>query len=168
VRKYAADLVAVERPDVSAAILGHGATLHMDRDLSWLLRMTIIDIECYVQYAVWETLHRRGLWTPAIGAVLRRPFSTRGRGGTCGVFYHSLPSLISAETSLKKANPALWEGAKALYREVRNPLFHGKEAVAIRPAAFASVITHLTQMYAWIDTWCLPEWVFGTPTASRG
>ncbi|MDP9179906.1 MAG: hypothetical protein M3O61_19740, partial [Gemmatimonadota bacterium] len=148
VRKYANDLVDAEEADGNSTLPHWRNNLfEIETELNWLMRMSVINIECYVQYAVWETLHRRRLWTADIGVKLRNPFSL-GRG-TCRVYYHSLPSLISPDISLLRRDPVLWQRTASLYSEVRNPLFHGKQAVEIKPACFAAVIRHLGELYEW-------------------
>ncbi len=161
VLKYANDLMVAEK-EYSNSKQPHwyNNRFEVEAELNWLMRMSIINIECYLQYAVRETLHRKGLWTPEIGNKLKNPFLL-GRG-TCQVYYHRLPSLISQEISLMNFNQSLWQKTVVLYEEVRNPLFHGKQAVEIEPAGFANVILHIEETYKWLDTWCLPEWVFGS------
>lgn len=162
VRRYASDLnIAEAAGQNSMRVHWNNNRPEIENELNWLMRMSIINIECYVQYAVWETLHRKGLWTPEVAQKLRKPFSL-GRG-TCRVFYQSLPSLISPDVSLTRSNKKLWERTLRLYEEVRNPLFHGKQAVQLRPEAFSAVIEHLGEMYQWIDSWCLRDWLFGVP-----
>ncbi len=167
VRTYANDLMVAEKTEQNSKQT-HWCNnrFEIENELNWLMRMSIINIECYVQYAVWETLHRKGLWTPEIGQKLRKPFSL-GRG-TCKVYYHSLPGLISPEVSLRRCNQDLWQRTSRLYDEVRNPLFHGKQAVEIQPAGFSAVIGNIGEMYQWIDTWCRREWVFRAPESPSG
>lgn len=164
---YANDLMMAEETElISKQPHWYSNRFEIESELNWLMRMSIINIECYVQYAVWETVHRRKIWTPEIGAKLRSPFSL-GRG-TCKVYYHALPGLISPSTSLMRANQKLWQSTVCLYDEVRNPLFHGKQAIDIEPSGFSTVMRHLAEMYQWMDTWCLREWVFGAPQGGRG
>jgi hypothetical protein len=87
---------------------------------------------------------------------LANPFLLGGRG-VVENYYHLAPSLASPDYSLKRHNSKLWERTKHLYKEIRNPLFHGYEIVADHIDGVFDVFEHLGDMYRWIDSWCDPN-----------
>jgi hypothetical protein len=132
------------------------AKQEMDFDLNWTLRSSIINLECYVHYAVWDVLGCTQAWTPDKRKTAKNPYGHKK--GICGAYYDTLPALVAPELSLRVIDNTLWQRSLALYKEVRNPLFHGKMAYDISPPAYFTVIEHIRLMYKWIDSWHKSSW----------
>ena len=157
IQTYRDALDLIERSSVCPAFPCDAvAKSELDTELNWSIRSSIINIECYVYYAVWDVMGSTGAWTPAKRKVARNPYGHKK--GVCGSYYDTLPSLVAPELSLRVADNTLWQRSLALYKEVRNPLFHGKMAYEIPLAAYFDVIEHLRLMYKWIDSWHQDDW----------
>jgi hypothetical protein len=139
-----------EKHKISTTSSWHNNRFEIEEEFNNIMRLSVMGIESYVKAAVWDQLHRNGQWNREIANKLKNPFSMSRK--VYEVYYHSLPSLISANLSLKNDN-RVWSRTVVLYNEVRNPLFHGYQAVNIKPAGIGSFFDHLSIMYRWIDEW---------------
>ena len=128
----------------------------LDQSLSWSIRSSIINLECYVNYAVWYVLGCTENLTPEISQLLKNPYGHKK--GICGSYYDTLPSLVDPTLSLRIYDNTLWQRTIALYREVRNPLFHGKDVSEISASAYFEIIEHIRLIYSWIDSWHKSDW----------
>ena len=53
-------------------------------------------------------------------------------------------------------NESLWLSVKALYSEIRNPLFHGSELDNAPLVEFRKIYEVLADTYRWLDKWHNP------------
>lgn len=128
----------------------HGTTLTI------ILQRSISGIEAYLPAAVRVEAAIRGCLERDDSKFLNNPYLLRGRG-TVENYYHKLPSQLAKEISLKTYDRELWEKNKRFYKEIRNPIFHGKEIDGnCVDGVFLSMI-HIQELYNWIDSWHNPE-----------
>lgn len=150
-KSYVDEVLEEEKKNsISTSSHWHNNRFEIEEEFNKIIRLSIMGIECYVKSAVWDQLHRNGQWNNQVADKLKNPFSMSRKAYE--VYYHSLPSLISENLSLKHDNRA-WSKTVALYNEVRNPIFHGYQAVNIKPEGIAAFFDHLSLMYNWIDGW---------------
>lgn len=136
---------------VSSSVEWINNQFEIDHDFNEIMRLCIMGIECYVSAAVWETMHRCGTYTPEVKEKINNPFSMGRKAHE--VYYHHLPQLIGEPYSLKLFDNNLWSKTVALYREVRNKIFHGYQATDITPKSMQLFVNHIAEMYDWIDLW---------------
>lgn len=127
-----------------------------DDFLTLILQRAILGIEAYLSGAVYVECGYRGTFTQELGAKIHNPFRLEGRK-TVDKFYDKLPGLFDETASLKVANQKLWERNVDFYKNVRNPLFHGKQISNGNISGVREAFDHLAQLYEWIDTWHTPE-----------
>jgi hypothetical protein len=120
--------------------------------LALLLQRAITGIESYIPAAVMIEAARRGCIEPEDGELLRNPFVVGGRG-TADVYYHRLPAKLCEGISLKLRNPGLWGDNLRFYKQVRNPIFHGKEPTPDSVDGVRDAFRHIARLYEWIDSW---------------
>jgi len=120
--------------------------------LTRIMRSCILNIESAVCTCVYLEAAFRNLLTERIKEGVNNPFTLGARGTTANV-YDSLPALVNEGYRLSKSNPDLWERTKAFYREVRNPLFHGKELKDADLGAAKSAIALILELFGWLDFW---------------
>jgi len=118
--------------------------------LTQVLQRGILGLEGYLPAAV-RIGHERNGGDPE-ASYLINPFELPGVG-TADKFYNQLPAKLDPAFSLSKHDGELWARTSALYREVRNPIFHGHQLVSIELAAVVDIFAHVCELYDWIDTW---------------
>ena len=127
-----------------------------DTLLTLLLQRAIAGIESYIPGAIMIEAGRRGCLEKGDSEFLKNPYKLGGRG-TVENYYHKLPSQLCKEFSLKLFDDALWNKNLEFYREIRNPIFHGKEIESkCVDGVFHSYI-HIQGLYNWIDSWHNPD-----------
>lgn len=132
--------------------------------LSLAIQRAINGAESYISGMTLAEAGRRSLLNQCILAALRNP--ARLGHGIADSYYNKLPGLIEHNLALQTADPKLWQSTQLLYREVRNPLFHGYEVSGSDGAVAAlKIFEHLAYIYDWIDTWADIEVLW--PGASR-
>jgi hypothetical protein len=131
---------------------GHASDL-----LSLIVQRSILGLESYVIGSVWLEASRRGGLNSDLNRKIRNPFSINRGVGAAESYYHSLPSLLSPELSLRRHDAKLWGEVKAFYREVRNPLFHGQRLETTEPKDVLPCMTIVQSTFQWIATWHPPE-----------
>jgi len=120
--------------------------------LTMILQRQILGIESYISGIVVMEVVRKNLVTPDITKKLKDPFSFGGRG-TADNYYNRLPAVLDPNNSLRQSNPDLWQETRQFYKDVRNPLFHGKHIFNDDPKALLPPLELLKQLYAWIESW---------------
>jgi hypothetical protein len=127
-----------------------------DTLLTLLLQRSILGIEAYIPGAIFTEAGLRGCLEKGDCRFLSDPFVLRGRG-TVDNYYHRLPSKLCRRFSLKVCNAGLWEKTKQFYKEIRNPLFHGKEVEAKSVDSVHRCFLLIQDLYGWIDSWDHPN-----------
>lgn len=151
-KNYVDEVLKEEKvSSISSTPRWHNNKFEIEEEFNKIMRLSIMGIECYIKSAVWDQLHRNGLWNEDKGKRLKKPFSMSRK--VYEVYYHCLPSLIAESLSLKVHSNEIWAKTVILYNEVRNPLFHGYEAVDISPYGISEFFKHIESMYQWIDGW---------------
>jgi hypothetical protein len=120
--------------------------------LTRVLRTCILNIESAVCTSVYFEAALRDILTDQIREAVNNPFSLGGRSTAANV-YDRLPGLIDNQYKLSVSNPALWERAKAFYRDVRNPIFHGKELTSSNPLPVKEQLVLILDLFGWLDSW---------------
>ena len=120
---------------------------------TFVVQRAVLGLESYLPAAVYVEAGLRGRLTPELGLKLRNPFSFKKRAGTVEAFYHMLPSALDPGASLKVMHAELWNRTSKFYREIRNPLFHGKQLHKPSLEGIRGVFDLLAQLYEWIDEW---------------
>ncbi len=124
--------------------------------LTIILQRVILGVESYLPGAVYIELGMLGKLNKGILPYLRNPYKF-GCRSVVENYYHKLPQLIHERCSLQKYRLDLWDKTKAFYKEVRNPLFHGKQIHGENIAGVKRAFLHLMLIYEWIDTWHNPD-----------
>jgi hypothetical protein len=127
-----------------------------DMGATLLFVRTLLSLETYMSFAAEFGGAMRGCLTADFRKACRNPF-TLGRGGTAHCYFNKLPALIDPVLALSKHSPATWARTKALYTEVRNPLFHGHELSELKHDQFARLFEQVADTYRYIDSWYDPE-----------
>ncbi|HAG50694.1 MAG: hypothetical protein A2X87_01095 [Deltaproteobacteria bacterium GWC2_42_51] len=120
--------------------------------ITMIMQRVILGVEAYLPSAVFYELGMRGKLNKNNLPYLRNPFEFGGRS-TVDNYYDKLPSLIDKSLSLKSFDNELWSQTKAFYKEVRNPIFHGKNISNRDIEGLKKVFIYLSQIYKWIDNW---------------
>jgi len=114
--------------------------------------------EAFVCFAVFATglVVECGLDAKSLHDKIINPMASFPGKGTAGAFYDALPSLLSPDIALSVADPALHSEIRTLYKELRNPLFHGYQVVECTRTDMVGVFEHFDALYAWMDGWYVP------------
>ncbi len=121
-----------------------------------LIQRAVLGIEAYIPGAVMYETGVRGTLSSALAEKLKNPFSFGARN-TWDNFYDKLPARVDPSFSLRFANKQLYKRTVRFYKNIRNPLFHGKQLSECNIAAIRDAFDHLAQLYEWIDSWHSPE-----------
>lgn len=124
--------------------------------MTLLLQRAILGIEAYLPAALIETSAILGNMSAELFAKLRNPFSFGSKSAVANI-YHRMPSAVHPELSLKNFDQELYERNVAFYREVRNPVFHGRLLYKPEISGIREAFLHLARLYEWIDYWYDPE-----------
>ena len=120
--------------------------------LTRLLRSCILNIESAVCTCVYFEAAFSDILSDHIKEGVNNPFSLGGRSTTANV-YDRLPALVNEDYRLSKSNPGLWERTRQFYREVRNPIFHGKELKNPDPLPVKKSLGLILDLFTWLDSW---------------
>jgi hypothetical protein len=120
--------------------------------LSRVIRSSILNVEAAICSCVYFEAGIRGIFSEDIKEATANPFSLGGKG-TANVFYDKLPTLLNPDYSLLKSNNKLWLEVKHFYKNIRNPLFHGKELKENDPKIVKNCIDLILEVFKWIDSW---------------
>jgi hypothetical protein len=140
-------------PIEAAVMTWHG----MPEDLfTLLLQRSILGLESYLSSALWHTSAVLGIATPGLTAKLRNP-SAFGAKLFVANIYDRMPAAVHPELSLRYQDQGLYQKTVAFYREVRNPIFHGKQLSSPKIEAVRDAFAHLSDVFGWIDHWHPPD-----------
>ncbi len=124
--------------------------------LTYLVQKSIVGIESYLPGAIYYELGIRGKLKENIKYV-KNPFSIKGTRGSANTYYNSLPSLLDKKIALINCNKEIYSQVKAFYKEIRNPLFHGKQLEKAEPEKVFKLFELMATIYEWIDLWHDPD-----------
>ena len=127
-----------------------------DQFMTFLTQLSIVGLESYICAAAFHELGMRGRLKENI-EYIRNPFSIPGEKGTASKYYNLMPTLIDESIPLSTYDSSLWGEVKAFYKEVRNPLFHGKQLERPTTRDLITIFELLASIYAWIDGWHDPN-----------
>jgi len=126
--------------------LGELLGLHLQRSISGL--------ESYVPCGLrWTSIKKNGIEETSWGDF-NKPHSF-GRGSTVKIYYHLMPCSIDEELSLQSFDPDLYARTMAFYKQVRNPLFHGRQLQNVKIQDIRRCFLQIAELYRWID-WVYP------------
>lgn len=126
-----------------------------DEFFTFLLQRTILGIESYIPAAVTFEAGFRGMMTEQKYKDIQKPPTINSRS-TIVKYYDQIPSIIDENWSLKKHDNGLWSRTSEFYKEIRNPLFHGKSLTNVKPEPIKKAFGHINEMYGWIHSWYNP------------
>ncbi|MGH7564030.1 MAG: hypothetical protein ACREK5_06375 [Gemmatimonadota bacterium] len=131
--------------------------------LTLLLQRMILGMEAYLEGALVHTGMERGMdssFMDGLREVLKRRQTARS-------YYMEAPSLVDPPLSLESHDQPLYKRVHAFYREVRNPLFHGRMINSRGPIEVLGCFEVFRRVYYdWIDTWFHPDKVIPGLAAS--
>ncbi len=120
--------------------------------LSQILRTSILDIESAICSCVYFEAGFRDILNTQIKEATKNPFILGGKG-TAINYYDRLPSLIDKSFKLSCNNVELWKETKDFYKNIRNPLFHGKELNENKPKNVKIALEFILRLFDWLDSW---------------
>ena len=121
---------------------------------SQLMIESIMGLEAYIPASTKFELGRRGLLNEDNLNILSRP--SIASKSLAKAYYISVPTLLDEKIAVSAMNEPLWLKIKALYSEIRNPLFHGCEFDAVPLVQFREMYEVLADVYRWADSWHNP------------
>lgn len=127
-----------------------------DELFTFLTQTSLIGLESYVSTAVYFELGAQQRLAENIDFI-KDPFSIPGEKGTAAKYYRLMPGLYSESITLPNCNPELWLELKKFYKDIRNPLFHGKQLDTSDPDDLVKIFELLADVYEWIDGWHNPD-----------
>lgn len=124
-----------------------------DELFTLMTQRAIGGLESYVVAAVEYELLKAGRLTDDTKNILSDPFKLGG--GAVTVLYNKVPELLSKDAMLSNTSPDLDEKTKKLYKEIRNPIFHGNQLVCSYENyhVLMDAYSHMRLLYSWIDEW---------------
>ena len=120
--------------------------------LTYLVRDSIVALECAVSGAVYCEAIARGKFDKRILEAIKNPFKLQGKG-TADLVFNVLPSLIDSTFSLEKRDPEKWERSRLFYTDVRNPLFHSYEIANAEPEPVWKIFEFIWTLFQWLNSW---------------
>lgn|GEM_PF-3075965 len=117
-----------------------------------ILRSMILDIESAITSCVYFSASIDGKLNDEVKEAVNDPFILKGKG-TVENLYHKLPALINEKYSLLVMNVDLYNETKTFYKEVRNPIMHGKELFDIDINDIKNALEFILKLFNWIDAW---------------
>lgn len=130
-----------------------------DEFLNLCLQRSILGVEAYLPGALVFTSAKLGVASNELSEKIHNPSKFASKSMVASI-YHHMPAAVHNELSLRHVNQALYERTVAFYREVRNPIFHGKQLSNINIENLRIAFLHIAQLYKWIDSWCDPSKMF--------
>ncbi len=119
--------------------------------LTHLLREAIVNLESAVSSAVWMEAGERGLTKGKWREAIDNPMSL-GKG-TAHCVFNLLPALIDPDFAMRACDQELWKRFRALYKEVRNGLFHSMEIESDDPSPVLDCLELLHDGHGWLNSW---------------
>ncbi|MEP1216689.1 MAG: hypothetical protein ABJM11_16665 [Marinobacter sp.] len=117
-----------------------------------LLQRALLGIESYLPFALMITAGKLGTFTNEFSHKLRNPFSFGARNLAINL-YDRAPAAVHPELSLAHLDQSLFQKTLELYKEVRNPIFHGKQISRVEIGSLREVYNHVARLYEWVDIW---------------
>lgn len=140
-------------PIEAAIMTWHG----MPEDLfTLLLQRSVLGLESYLSSALWHASVVLGIFTPELTAKLRNSSAFGARLFAANI-YDRMPAAVHPELSLRHQDQSLYQKTVAFYKEVRNPIFHGKQLSSPKIEAVRDAFAHLSDVFGWIDHWHPPD-----------
>lgn len=131
----------------------------MPEDLfTLLLQRSVLGLESYLSSALWRTSALLGILNAELSAKLRNPSAFGAKLFVTNI-YDRMPAAVHPELSLRYQDQRLYEKTVAFYKEIRNPIFHGKQLSEPKIEAIRGTFEHLSQVFGWIDHWHPPDLV---------
>ncbi len=121
-----------------------------------LLQRAVLGVEAYLPAALKFAAAQLGKVSTELFKKLDDPFSLGGASLVANV-YHRMPSAVHSELSLRHLDEELYERTRKFYKQIRNPLFHGRQLHDTEIGAVRKAFDHVAQLYEWIDYWHNPE-----------
>ena len=118
--------------------------------ISHHLRNCILGLECYVASAIRMISISKDSFNSFSWDKFDNPHSFGGRGNA-DVYFRKMPSAVDKSLSLDSYDEDLYETVKVFYKEVRNPLFHGKEIQSVDISEVRNCFLLIAKIYDWID-----------------
>lgn len=121
--------------------------------LTIMLQRTIMGLECYISAAVEYELSKCGHLTTVFEKAIKNPFSLDRKAVVA--IYEKLPALVNESLKLSVCDSLTYTEIATLYKELRNPIFHGGQ-VAFSGDNFDGVVSAFevfSRVYDWIDSW---------------
>lgn len=123
------------------------------------LQRSILGVEAYLPGALFFVSGTLGVASNELMAKIRNP-SSFGSKLMAANIYHRMPMSVHEELSLKHLDQKLYERTVSFYREIRNPIFHGKQLTNPGIEGLRAAFAHIAHLYEWIDYWHDPRKVF--------
>lgn len=130
-----------------------------DDFMTLILQRSILGVEAYLPGALLHVSDALGVASKELVAKIRNP-STFGSKLMVANVYDRMPASVHEELSLKHLDQGLYERTVSFYREIRNPIFHGKQLSSPGIEGLRAAFAHIAQLYEWIDYWHDPKKVF--------
>jgi len=127
-----------------------------DDFMTLILQRSILGVEAYLPGALFYASAALGVMSEELMAKIRNP-SMFGSKLMVANVYHRMPSSVHEELSLKHLDQELYERNVTFYREIRNPIFHGKQSWNPGIEGLRAAFLHIAQLYEWIDYWHDPK-----------
>jgi hypothetical protein len=120
--------------------------------LTLMLQRAILGLEAWVSGAVWHELGFTNRLKGDAAKAVANPGSLSGKDMSRKL-YRQLPALVREDAALDQANPKLWSRTVVFYRQVRNPLMHGKQVDQDSVESVLGCFEHIAPLHSWADSW---------------
>jgi hypothetical protein len=137
-------LLALERYGTEPSL----RNFNKDNYLSLLVGTVILDFETYIKYAIWITGYLAG-FTDYGKRTKKLP---RGMS-TVDYLFNRLPDELHPDLPIDKADPGIASFLRALYKNVRNPLFDGDQLTGPTAYDFLCLLEWYRRAYEWAAKW---------------
>ncbi|WP_409409227.1 hypothetical protein AAE485_00565 [Acidithiobacillus ferriphilus] len=127
-----------------------------DDFMTLILQRSILGVEAYLPGALFYASAALGVASKELMVKIRNP-SMFGAKLMVANVYHRMPASVHEELSLKHLDQELYERSISFYREIRNPIFHGKQLSSPGIEGLRAAFSHIAQLYEWIDYWHDPK-----------
>ena len=127
--------------------------------MTLILQRSILGIEAYLPGVLFFASATLGVASKDLITKIRNPSSFGSKLMAANV-YHRMPASVHEELSLKHFDQKLYERTVSFYREIRNPIFHGKQLSNPGIEGLRAAFAHIAHLYEWIDSWHDPNEVF--------
>ncbi len=87
--------------------------------------------------------------------LIQNPFKLGGKS-TVEKYFHLLPCLVDNDYSFKTIDKQIFGKTEELYKNIRNPILHGKEISKVNETTIIGIVSffdHISLLYDWIGEW---------------